>query len=404
MERNRIVNAARGDDAADLAVDQALERLEAYIVRERFRGWDPYDALNSPFFDLPLLRRSKWLRVAAEQTLKRSPVNLRPLLRVPKGYNPVTLAFVLEASAYRALSDPDRADVHRSRAELCLDELDRLQTPGFSGACWGYDFPWESRYARLPAWTPTVVATGLVTNALFVACRLLGYQRAFDRCESATRFVLEDLTRLPGEEGTFCWSYSPGDERRVLNATMKGARLCAQVYAVTGEDEVREMAERTVRYVVSHQRADGTWPYAVEDRRTWADNFHTAYVLDALSEYQACTGDESYSSQLEHGWQAYRSLFFHDDRVPKYYSHQLLPVDATACAQSLVTLCKFGDLGLARRVAEWTIDKLQCADGHFAYQQRRRGVVTIPYMRWSSAYMYLGLSRLAYDRAQGGQS
>jgi hypothetical protein len=37
---------------------------------------------------------------------------------------------------------------------------------------------------------------------------------------------------------------------------------------------------------------------------------------------------------------------------------------------------------------------MQCPDGHFAYQVRRRRAVRIPYMRWSSAYVYAGLSRL----------
>jgi hypothetical protein len=39
---------------------------------------------------------------------------------------------------------------------------------------------------------------------------------------------------------------------------------------------------------------------------------------------------------------------------------------------------------------------MHCSDGHFAYKVRRRRVVRIPYIRWSSAYMCVALSRLAY--------
>src|SRR6476619_7566287 len=81
-------------------VAMSLNRLEAHLVAERFRGYDPYDALMSPLFRLPVFRSSRVIRIAGEQALKRSPINLRPLLRIPKGYNPVTLALVLEASAY----------------------------------------------------------------------------------------------------------------------------------------------------------------------------------------------------------------------------------------------------------------------------------------------------------------
>jgi len=384
-----------------VGLQSSLDRLESYVVRERFRGYDPYDALTSPLFRLPLLRSSKLVRLAAQQALKRSPLNIRPLLRIPKGYNPVTLALVLEASAYRALADPDRAELHRARVDEAVGELARLRTPGYSGACWGYDFPWEARYGRVPAATPTVVATGLVANALFVAHELVGARGAVELCESAARFVLADLPRLPGEGNTFCWAYFPGDTQRVLNASMKGARVCAQAYALTREDAFREAADLAVAYVAREQRDDGSWPYAVGDTRGWVDNFHTAYVLDAFDDYERCTGDDSYAEHKRRGWDYYRAGFFHDGAIPKYYAERLHPVDATACAQSLLTLCRFGDVDTASSVAEWTVAAMQSPDGHFAYQVRKRRTVRIPYMRWSSAYMYAGLSRLQLALAEG---
>ena len=381
------------------ALRSALEPLETHLETERFRGYDPYDALSSPLFRLPILRSSKWLRIAAEQALKRSPVNFRPLLRIAKGYNPVTLAFVLEASAYRAQVDPERADAFRARALECVAELAQLRTSGYSGDCWGYPFDWEARYGRLPAGTPTIVATGIVTNSLFVAYRLLQVDQAFEMCRSAARFVLHDLPHTAAEDDTFCWGYFPGDTQRVLNATMKGARLCAQVYSETRDETYREPATQTAAYVARHQRVDGSWPYAVGDRRNWADNFHTAYVLDAFDSYGSCTGDSRFDHVKERGWRYYRDNFFLEDRIPKYYADELFPVDATACAQSILTLCRFGDVDTAARVARWSVRKMQCPDGHFSYQVRRRRVVRIPYMRWSSAYMYVALTRLAYSLA-----
>jgi hypothetical protein len=386
----------RGRFEVEDVVAQSLNRLEAHLEAERFRGYDPYDALSSPLFRLPVLRSSKWLRIAAEQALKRSAFNLRPFLGIPKGYNPVTLAFVLEASVYRARVDPKRADEYRTRAAECVAELGHLRSRGYSGDCWGYPFDWEARYGRIPAATPTIVATGLVTNSLFVAYRLLQLEDAFEMCKSAARFVLEDLPRTAVEDGTFCWGYFPADTQRVLNATMKGARLCAQVYSVTGDGSYLEQAVQSAAYVARHQRQDGSWPYAVGDARQWADNFHTAYVLDAFDSYRHCTGDTRFQDVTERGWRYYRENFFVDDRIPKYYPNKLYPIDATSCAQSLLTLCRFGDVETASRVADWTVQQMQCPDGHFAYQVRRRRVVRIPYMRWSSAYMYAGLSRLAY--------
>jgi hypothetical protein len=54
---------------------QSVDRLEAYLEAERFRGYDPYDALSSPLFRLPVLRSSKWLRIgsAVRTPSRRSP-------------------------------------------------------------------------------------------------------------------------------------------------------------------------------------------------------------------------------------------------------------------------------------------------------------------------------------------
>ena len=376
-------------------------KVESYLVRERFRGYDPYDTLMSPVFRLPVLRSSKVVRFAAQQAGKRVPINLRPLLRVPKGYNPVTLGLVVEASSYLAHVQPERAPLLRDRVHECVEELRKLSTPGYSGACWGYDFDWEARFARLPRGFPTIVATGIVSNALFAAHRLLGIREAFELCESAVRFVLHDVSRVDYPDGGSCWGYFPGDRQLVLNATMKGARLCAQVHAVTKDESCRDAAERTARFVASHQRPDGSWPYAVDDPRTWADNFHTAYLLDAFDEYERHTGDQQFSETKRRGWEYYRANFFTDDCVPTHLPRKRYPVDATSCAQSLLTLSRFGDLATAEWVADWTVQNMQCADGRFAYQIRRWYRVTIPYIRWASAYMFAGLSGLAYAFAKG---
>ena len=40
---------------------------------------------------------------------------------------------------------------------------------------------------------------------------------------------------------------------------------------------------RAARYVVRRQRADGSWAYGGDDHQSWADSFHTAFVLGSLS-------------------------------------------------------------------------------------------------------------------------
>ena len=373
---------------------ERLRRTEEYIARERYRGYDPYDALSSPLFGLPVLRSHPWLRFAAQQTLKRLPVNVRPLLGIRKGYNPVTLGLVAQAHAYLHSADAARADYHRSRAAWCVAELHRLRSSGYSGDCWGYDFDWQARRIAIPARTPTIVATGFVTNALFVVWELLGIEKARAMCESACQFVLNDVHRITDHDGAFCWSYSTLDKAAVLNATMKGARLCAQVYSITRDPILSGTAAETVKFVARHQAPSGSWPYSVGDARRWSDNHHTGYVLDCLDEYEKKTGDAAFAEVKLRGWNYYRENFFAAGYIPKYYDDRLHPVDATACAQAILTLCRFGQVSRAERCALWALDRLQNEDGRISYQVHRRYTNRTPYMRWSAAWMFCALAML----------
>jgi len=206
-------------------------------------------------------------------------------------------------------------------------------------------------------------------------------------------FVPEDLNRTePG--GGFCFSSSPTDRNVVLNATMKGARLLAQAAALAGRPEWLEPARATIGYVVGRQAENGSWPYALGDARSWADHFHTCYNLDCLDAYARLSGDTGFAAALDRGETYYRENLFTDEGVPKYYGPKLHPLDATCCGQSLLTLLRFGHPERARRTAAWILDAMALPDGAFKYQISARGENRLVYMRWSVAWIYLGLARL----------
>ncbi len=372
----------------------ALQRLEGYIRNESYRGFDPYDALQSPLFALPILRSNKIARLAAQQVLRRLPFNIRSLLGIQKGYNSVTLGLSLQAISSLLMVNPQKKEALRNEGNRLISEIELLSSAkSFSGHCWGYDFAWQARYAAIPANCPTVVATGIVTNALFEYYKCTSDPRAFELCESAVKFVLSDLRRTVEGE-TFCFSYSPFDTQKVYNATMKGARLLAQVYSVTGEKKLCQEAEKTMSFVVNNQRPDGSWAYSLGDARTWVDNFHTGYLLDCLDECITITGRREFVPNLEKGVSYYLSNFFVDNRIPKYYSNSVFPIDLTAGGQAILTLVRFGQLETAVSVALYLIDQMQDPGGFFYYRKNRFLTNKISYMRWSNAWMYAALSNL----------
>ena len=173
--------AARGSHGEELRlaaarVRQALAETDAYVTREDFGGYDPYDALSSPIFELPLLRSNHYVRVGAQQVVKRLFVNIRPLLGITKKVSAVSLARMLEGYAQLFAIEPSRRDYFRARIEICLRRIDALRSPSYTEHCWGYEWDWEPHYAEMPIpeRSPNIIATGIITNALFETHRLTG--------------------------------------------------------------------------------------------------------------------------------------------------------------------------------------------------------------------------------------
>ncbi|MCK5879663.1 MAG: delta-aminolevulinic acid dehydratase [Holophagae bacterium] len=376
---------------ADLG--SSLDRTEAFIRAEGYRGYDPYDGLASPLFKLPVLNRAKIPRWGFQQIIKRLPFQIRPLLGISKGYNPVTLALCAQALTWRDMAAGENHDSRRDEVEKLVAELDRLRTPGYSGSCWGYDFHWQARYANIPAGHPTVVATGFITHALFTIWRHYRIERARELILDAAQFVLWDLHRTHHGD-MFCWSYSPTDKQEVLNATMKGARLLAQAVSLGGDPVWLNDAFATIKYVVSRQSESGSWPYSIGDTRSWADHFHTCYNLDCIHEYQELSGDRTFEEPLNKGLDYYDNHFFTEDGIPKYYDQSTYPIDATCCGQALLTLMRFGRHEQAAKTAQWILSNMSLPNGGFKYQIHPRYENRLVYMRWSVAWIFAGLARL----------
>ena len=387
--------------------------LKEYCEREHFKGWDPYDGLNSRIFQaLPLLKKSALCRLVVIQGFKRCPVNLRRIALVPKEYNAKGIGLFLSGycNLYQAVAKHPEWAKHlgqpqelRARIEELAELLVSLQSKGYSGACWGYNFDWQARRLFLfPKYTPTVVATNFCATALMEAYEITRNEAYLDTALSAAQFVVRDLHRTPYQDG-FLFSYSPlpGNDT-VFNASLLGARLLSFCYHYTRNEAYRELAEQTVRACCHGQREDGAWVYGMLPVQGWVDSFHTGYNLDALIAYQELTGDESFAPYIEKGFAYYIRHFFEADGTPKYYDNRMYPIDIHCPGQLLVTLARLHQYGkhgeLADKVLDWTIAHMQDKKGYFYYQLKPGVSSKIPYMRWSNAFMFNALSHYLLSR------
>ncbi len=383
--------------------NSAFLDLKAYCEAENFAGWDPYDGLNSRIFQATPFKHWDIARLVLIQLCKRSPINLRPLLLVPKQHNAKGVGLLLNGycNLYKLAV---KGDLRFGTPEQLMSKVNEvaglllsLQSKGYSGACWGYNFDWQARRLFFfPAHTPTVVATTFCTTALFEAYEVTGSKEYLETALSAADFVLKDLHRTD-HEGGFILSYSPLEgNNTVYNASLLGAKLLSYCYYYTRNDEYKSAARQIVNAACKGQSEDGSWVYGLLPVQSWIDSFHTGYNLDAIVHYARFCEDDSYQSHLEKGLEFYLGHFFLEDGTPKYYHDKTYPIDIHCPGQLWVTLSALrqwhSNARLCEKVASWTVANMQAPEGYFYYQLKKGISSKISYMRWSNAFMFNALS------------
>jgi hypothetical protein len=382
---------------------ESFQALKDYCEGEQFKGWDPYDGLNSKLFRATPLKHWDLARLAWIQLFKRNPINLRKLTGVEKDYNAKGVGLFL--SGYVKLYNTARkGDLTFGTEDELLQKINELSSlllsmsaKGYEGHCWGYNFDWQARRLFLfPKNTPTVVATCFCATALFEAYEVTGDEEVLSAALSSANFILKDLNRTD-HNGGFLFSYSPlNGNNTVFNASLLGSKLLSYCYKYDQKDEYASEARKSILACVNSQSQDGSWVYGMLPVQNWIDSFHTGFNLDALKVYSEFTSDNSFEQSIEKGTEFYFDNFFESNGRPKYYHDRVFPIDIHCPSQLFVTINRL-DLfeeqkDLCDKVLNWTIANMQDRKGYFYYQMKKYVSSKIPYMRWSQAFMFFGMS------------
>lgn len=376
------------------------EMFDAVLSWSRARGWRGYnkhDGLNSAL-TMTLSGWARWPRIAAIQAVMRSPVNIRPLLMIRAADNPKGLALFIMglADAYEATGNAAYLD----EATLLATRLEALQSQGnWSGACWGYHYPWQDLGFFAPAGMPNAVVTSFVCEAFLRLHALAQRDSYLAIVERATGFFLHDLKRLKDTDDELCLSYMPVDmTMRVMDVSILIGAVLAQTSALTGDTEMAGTSRRLVRYVVQRQTDYGAWYYTdpPEDSLIRHDNYHTGFILDALDRYREATGDSSYDDVYADGLAFYARKLFNADGSPRWMSDKDYPHDVHGAAQGILTFARHSHdyPGVAERIMAWTSAHLYHPSGRFHYQQTRWYTKRFTLMRWCNAWMIRAMGAL----------
>jgi hypothetical protein len=369
--------------------------LLSYCQRNNWAGYDPYDALNSKFFESFSFLDFKLARLLFIQLLKRIPFNFRKTLLIPRTQNPKSLALFL--SSFIKLSEMGLVD------EILLMEMvsriKALRAPNVSYWCWGYSFPWQTRSLIVPKWAPNLVCTVFVANSIVDAYEYKNQKDLLKIAVSAANYIVDELFWQKSETISSFRYPSPSSPSLVHNANFLAAAFLSRIYHHCGNDKYRKIAVEVAEYSASCQQSDGSWFYGEHPTQRWIDNFHTGYNLVALNTIIRDSNHDEFKTTLQKGIRFYIDNFFDDYCKPKYYSTQLYPIDIHCIAQSIVTLINFADHPLVKKeqilaIFDWSYKNFYDKDGYFYYQITPLYKSKIPYMRWSQAWMLYSLTLL----------
>ncbi len=382
--------------AAKAEILESILRLFGWLEKNSYRGYDTFDGLNAKFVR-PLAFENKFLRTALQQGVRRFPINVRPLLGVARAHSTKGMGFL--ARGFIRLHKATGDQTWGEKAELLLQWLIENQSAGFSGACWGNHFDYQSRTFYLPKGMPTVVWTSLIGHAFLDGYDHFRKDRYLQIAASACEHILRDLSTHSDGEGA-CISYIPGQNSQVHNANTLGGSLLARTYLHTGNESYRALAQKAMQYTAQHQRPNGSWYYGEKANLHWVDNFHTAYVLDCFKHYAESTGDHRFDHNLKSGYEYWKRTFFLSDGTPRYYDCKTLPIDIQCSSQAIDTLVFLSDRDpeaqqLALKVAEWTIANMQDRSGYFYYRRYSPRLVNkTPTLHWGQATTMCALAGL----------
>jgi polysaccharide biosynthesis protein VpsJ len=392
---SEVVREVSYKDSKD-EIFESISRLTGWLERNDYRGYDTFDGLNAKYLR-PLTFETNFLRTVLQQGVRRFPVNTRPLLGIAKSRSTKGMGYLAKGflRLYQATQNRPWVD----KAEFALKWLTENKSQGYSGACWGNHFDYQSRSFYLPKGVPTIVWTSLIGHAFLDAYELFKKEQYLEVAISACEHIVRDLDTFV-EGDTLCLSYIPTANKQVHNSNTLGASLLARTSSHNGNTQYRSMAQKAMQYTANHQRTDWSWYYGEAGNLHWVDNFHTAYVLDCFKYYAASTGDDRFVKNMMNGYAYWKKTFFLPDGIPRYYDRKTLPIDIQCSSQAIDTLVFFhdvdpGNLSLACSVAKWTIENMQDHTGYFYYRRYSSLLVNkTPTLHWGQATMLCALAGL----------
>ncbi|ELZ21221.1 prenyltransferase/squalene oxidase repeat-containing protein [Natrinema limicola] len=400
-------------DATVHPTDRYLSVLEStleYARRRDYVGPDYGDGMSSALLQaLPV--ENRWLNIAVQETVKRAPVDVRPLLRVEPRRNYKGGALFLMANLnYRELlterdaaSEPDFDPL--AETKRLADWLVEERCAGYSGFCGGHRHEIQHFHTKGVPNDPDIVSTAYAVKALLRAAHL--DEEYAEIARTATSFLVDELNYREVPEGAkIDYHLNHPDDSYTLNSAALGARMLVDLYAYFDDDELRKRATKILDHVAAHQTERGGWPYRVPTSASHLsmDSHHNGFIIESFQRYRDVVDTDRYADTLSSALEFYRTELFELDGAPNFDEKNAYPRDIHASTQGMLVFTREGNLELADRILRWVLANLQVEgeEGRFYYRKYRHHMKRVTLMRWCQGWMAYALSEFLLAAQDNG--
>lgn len=389
-------------------VEELLTNIASHIKKEEYKGWDPYDALNSAF-----LRKAslgiKILQRIIIQLFKFLPINFRPLLRIDKELNATALCFCLDA--YQNIYEVSKDE--KSRQEITylynkIIEIALIDSEEELG--WGRNFKYITNTESHEITKPLTYLNAKIGHSIYLIKEHLGEDKARVDLKRICTSIIKNGRVFEYEKGTFIGYSSDENPRFIFNTVIYSARVFVEYLDIADVNEttilgydLKKLTKNLIQTILDHQKDDGSWNYGFDFEFNELTNidFHQGYVTDALKDIMQVEGaDERYQSAYDKGIDFMAKYQISDEGIFKWRFPKKYPVDIHNQAQAIISLCKEKkyDVKLQNAITFTLKHFWNNKKNYFFYQKTPFLINKIAYMRWSQAVMFYAFSTFFNNR------
>ncbi len=389
----------------------ACDRFLGWLDRAGYASYDPYDIWGTRY---GLWSRKVYYAKGALGAPLVAPLVLMDLLcpslrklfvrkeRFATADAQLLLAFL---NLYRLTGESRYLD----RAAALGNEILDYSIPGYRGPCWGYPFDWQNnKHEVWPKNTPYITCTPYCYEAYLGLLDATGDRRYLDLAAGIAEFVHGDLKDIPTGPDSAAGSYSPYDQRQVVNATAYRAYVLEDAGRRFDRRDYLETARRNLNFVLDSQREDGSWYYAMGEEKSFIDHFHTCFNLKNLFKLNRLLNCGRVEESIRRGFDYYKKHLIDEAGDPKSFAMaprlQVATLEMYNFAEGITMGALLADAipeagALADRLAARLVGGHQLPAGHFVTRVFRGGIRhRLPFLRWPQAQLFYALTSLQVAR------